>query len=90
MIEGGNCGHFDVSNTGTRSSSSWTVSFTLNPTSVGIAGQWNFNNQQTLGAGRFTFTNLSWNGVIAPNGHYISSGMCLTAAATVTATVTLV
>lgn len=54
-----------ITNTGTSTTTSWSVSFSL-PSGHSIAGSWNANLSGSTGT--ITATNMSYNGTVPPNG----------------------
>ena len=72
---GGYCRSFKVANTGTATSRSWKLVFTL-PTAVKITQSWS----GTVSRSGNTVTVLapSWAGAVAPSGNVTAFGFCAT------------
>jgi len=73
----GYCANIAISNGGTKTSSSWSVTVALNGSVFGNG----WNAQLTQGAGQLTGSNLTYNGAIAP-GAATSWGFCATGTTT--------
>ena len=71
--ENGFCRSFKVANSGTASSRSWKLVFTL-PSSVKITESW--SGTVTRSGNTVTVLAPSWAGEIAPNGNVTAFGFC--------------